>query len=88
MNPVALFKFVEMILKRTSSRIQSPFLKLNLSCVSKVRIKYVVVAADSGMYRFPSLGPVIRRGALPYGPVARREGGERKGAVGWSGGLR
>ena len=36
------------------------------------------MAPDSGMMRLPSRGPVIRTGALPYGPIAWREGGERK----------
>ncbi len=46
------------------------------------------MAEDSAMYRFPSAAPVMRTGALPKGPIARREGGERKGALGWFGGLR
>lgn len=46
------------------------------------------MAEDSGMYLFPSAAPVMRRGALPYGPVERSVSGERKGRLGSVGGLR
>lgn len=46
------------------------------------------IASLSGIYRLPSAAPVVRIGALPYGPSALMDSGDRKGAMGSSAGLR